>query len=81
MRSRLFPEFAEGAEGRSGVKAQGASGLWPQQSLVKGCAEEKAPGQRKHRTSKQHDGPRMAESRVLGKQQPWGGTEGLMADS
>lgn len=50
MRSRLFPEFAEGAEGRSGVKAQVAASLRPQLSLVKGCAEEKAPGQRKHRT-------------------------------
>ena len=29
VRSRLFPEFAEGTEGRSAAKAQVASGLRP----------------------------------------------------
>ena len=45
------------------------------------CGREGPRAGRKHRASEQQYKPRMVESRVSGQLQPWGGTEGLLADS
>lgn len=64
VRSGMFPELAEGAEGGSGTKAQVASGLRPHLRLVKGRMGETAPGQR--RSTRSLSSTMAEDGRVLG---------------
>lgn len=64
LRSGMFPELAEGVDGGSRTKAQGASGVRPHLRLVKGHVGETAPGQK--RSTRSLSSTMAEDRRVLG---------------